>query len=60
MTKKIKIKYIHSPIGRPERQKETVRCLGLSRIGQIKEVPNNESIRGMIQKIPHLVEVVKG
>ena len=60
MAKTIKIKYIHSPIGRKKDQKETVRCLGLSKLGQVKDVPDSPSVRGMINKIPHLVQVVEG
>ena len=56
---KIKIKYIHSPIGRNISQKETVRCLGLSRLNQVKEVIDNSAIRGMLAKIPHLVQIVE-
>jgi large subunit ribosomal protein L30 len=57
---KIKIKYIHSPIGRHKSQKETVRCLGLTRLNQVKEVTDNPAIRGMVAKIPHLVKIVEG
>lgn len=55
---KIKIKYVHSPIGRDKSQKETVRCLGLSRLNQVKEVTDNLAIRGMINKVKHLVQIV--
>jgi large subunit ribosomal protein L15 len=58
MSKTIKIKYVHSPIGREKRQKDTVRCLGLKKLGQVKEVSDSDSIRGMLKKIPHLVEVL--
>jgi large subunit ribosomal protein L30 len=60
MSKKIKIKYIHSPIGREKRQKETIRCLGLSRLGEVKEVVDNQAIRGMLTKVPHLVQIIEG
>lgn len=56
---KIKIQYVHSPIGRPQKQKDTVRCLGLSRLNEIKEVEDTPSIRGMLNKIPHLVKVLE-
>jgi len=59
MAQTIKIKYIHSPSGRPEKQKETVRCLGLSRLGQVRDVPDSPSVRGMVKKIPHLVKIIK-
>ncbi|MCP5463659.1 MAG: 50S ribosomal protein L30 [Deltaproteobacteria bacterium] len=56
----IKIKYVHSPIGRNKKQKEAVRCLGFTRLNQVKEFPDNPSIRGIIKKIPHLIQVVEG
>lgn len=58
MAGKIKIRYKHSPIGCHKSQKETIRCLGLSRLNQVREVPDNQAIRGMITKVSHLVTVV--
>lgn len=57
--KKIKIQYIHSPIGRKQDQKDTVRCLGFSKLYEIREVSDVPTIRGMINKIPHLVKVIE-
>lgn len=57
--KTIKLKYKYSPIGRGQDQKDTVRCLGFTRLNQIVEVPDDACIRGMINKISHLVEIVK-
>ena len=59
MEKTLKIKYIHSPIGRTQKQKDTVRCLGFTRLGQVKAFPDTAAIRGMAQKIPHLVQIVE-
>ncbi|MBU0504921.1 MAG: 50S ribosomal protein L30 [bacterium] len=59
MEKKIKIKYIHSPIGRKKDQKDTIRCFGFTRLNQVKEFPDTPCIRGMVKKIPHLVQVVQ-
>lgn len=59
MSKKIKIKYVHSPIGRDKSQKETIRCLGLSRLNQVKEVVDNAAIRGMINTVSHLVRIIE-
>ncbi len=56
--KKIKIKYVHSPIGRNKEQRETIRCLGFRRLGQQREMPDNASVRGMINAVQHLVSVV--
>ena len=54
----IKIKLVHSPICTPEKHKVVVRGLGLTRINQVVERPDNASIRGMVAKVPHLVEIV--
>jgi len=55
---KIKIKWIRSAAGRPERQKLTVKGLGFTKLNQIKEVVDNPAVRGMVEKIPHLVQIV--
>ena len=55
----IKIKQIKSKIGYPKDQKQTLERLGLHRISQVVEKEENPSIRGMIQKLHHLVEVVE-
>ncbi len=55
----IRIKYIRSSIGRPQRQKRIVRGLGLKKLNQVVERPDTPEIRGMILKIPHLVEIVE-
>lgn len=55
----IKIKQIKSGIGYPVDQKKTLIFLGLRKISQVSEVEDNPSIRGMIRKVHHLVEVVK-
>ena len=59
MANKIKIKLIRSTIAAPSKLKAVVRGLGLRRINQVVERPNDEAIRGMVAKVPHLVEVVK-
>lgn len=57
-TAKIKIKWVKSAAGRPERQKLTVKGLGFTKLNQVKEVVDTPATRGMIQKIPHLVQMV--
>ena len=61
MTKKqaavLRITLIRSTIGRPADQGRTVASLGLRRLNATVERPNNPSIRGMVTKIRHLVEV---
>ena len=54
---KVKIKQVRSIIGRPKRQKDTVKALGLKKINQTVEHTVNPQIEGMIKKVLHLVEV---
>ncbi len=53
--KLIRVKLVRSPIGYPQRQKETVRSLGLTKMNQVVEHTDSPAIRGMVAKIPHLV-----
>jgi len=55
--KKIKITLVKSPIDRPERQKQTVRALGLNKTNSFTEVEATPQILGMIRKVEHLVKV---
>lgn len=55
--KTLKIKLVKSPIGYSQRQKGTVKALGLKKINDIVEQADTEVIRGMIAKVSHLVEV---
>lgn len=56
---KIKVKQTGSLIGKPEAQRKVAIALGLGRIGKQREFTDTESIRGMIAKVHHLVEVTK-
>jgi len=55
----LKVKMIGSLIGCPEKQRETVRGLGLRRMHQVVERADTPEIRGMVKKIPHLVALVE-
>ena len=55
----IRIKYVRSSIGRSQRQKNILRGLGLKKLNQVVERPDTPEIRGMVLKIPHLVEIVE-
>ncbi|MEA3335829.1 MAG: 50S ribosomal protein L30 [Chloroflexota bacterium] len=59
--KVVRVTYIKSTIGYSEKQKATVRALGLRRLGDTVEQANTPVIQGMINKVGHLVsvEVVK-
>jgi large subunit ribosomal protein L30 len=54
----LKIKMIGSVIGCPEKQRATVRGLGLRRMNQVVERIDTPAVRGMVKKIPHLVAIV--
>ena len=55
--KKLKITYVKSAIGYPQRHKDTVRALGLRKLGQSVEHKDTPVIRGMVHKVAHLVDV---
>ena len=56
---KIIVKQVRSTIGRPESQVTIVKALGLGRIGKTKEVEDSASVRGMVAKVSHLVEIAE-
>ena len=53
----LKIKWIRSSIGCPQDMRQTIRGLGFRRMQQVVERADTPSIRGMIAKVQHLVEV---
>ena len=53
----LRITLIKSPIGYTQRQKDTVRALGLRRMNQTVEHADSPVIRGMVTKVGHLVQV---
>jgi large subunit ribosomal protein L30 len=55
--KKIKITQIKSAIDRSERQKATLKALGLNKINASREVEATPQILGMVRKVEHLVQV---
>jgi large subunit ribosomal protein L30 len=55
--KKLRVEYVKSMIGYSQRQRGTVRALGLTRLGDVVEVEDNDAMRGMLRKISHLVQV---
>ena len=57
--KTLHITQVRSAIGRPADQGETLKSLGLGKIGRTVDQVDNPSIRGMIFKVKHLVEVVE-
>lgn len=56
-TKTIKITLVKSPIGAIPKQRATVKAMGLRKMHQTVEMPDNDATKGMIQKVRHLVKV---
>ncbi len=54
---KIKITQVKSGIDRPERQKRTLQALGLRKVNATVEVEQTEQIKGMVNKVSHLIKV---
>jgi large subunit ribosomal protein L30 len=57
--KTVRLRQVRSGIGCPREMRETLKALGLRRMHQVSERPDTPETRGMIAKIPHLVEVVQ-
>ena len=55
--RKLQIRWTKSSIGQSRRQKDTIRALGLRRLGDVVEQVDTPVIRGMIDKVGHLVQV---
>ena len=56
---KLHIKWVRSAICSPVKHKLVVKGLGFTRLNQIIERPDTAAIRGMVKKVPHLVEIVE-
>ena len=59
MAKTIVVKQIGSPIRRPAKQRATLVGLGLNKMNKTRELEDTPSVRGMIAKIPHMVEIIE-
>lgn len=55
----IRIQYYKSAIGYPKNQKEIVRSLGITKLNQIVERPDNAATRGIVAKVPHILRIVE-
>ena len=53
----LRVTQVRSSIGCKPKQRGTLRALGLRRIGMSNTVPDRPEIRGMISRVPHLIEV---
>ena len=54
----IKIQYYRSSIGYSQKQKVMVKSLGITKLNQVVEKPDNAAMRGVVAKIPHLLRIV--
>jgi len=58
-TKKIRIQYYRSAISTPVKHKRVIAGLGFTRLNQVVERVDNESVRGMVKTVPHLVRILE-
>ncbi|HZO81972.1 MAG TPA: 50S ribosomal protein L30 [Candidatus Binataceae bacterium] len=59
MAETIKVRLVRSPIGTKERVRQTVRGLGLGRVGSERELKRTPEVEGMLRRVSHLVVEVK-
>jgi large subunit ribosomal protein L30 len=59
MAKTIVVKQVGSPIRRPQKQRQTLIGLGLNRMHKTRELEDTPAVRGMVNKISHLVEIIE-
>ncbi len=59
MEKTLEIKLVRSSIGSNKRVRDNLKTLGLTKMNQVSIKPDNPSIRGMIRKVEHLVQVTE-
>ncbi|WP_296428157.1 50S ribosomal protein L30 [Yoonia sp.] len=59
MAKTIVVKQIGSPIRRPAKQRATLVGLGLNKMQKTRELEDTPSVRGMVNKISHLVKIIE-
>ena len=57
--KTLKVRQTGSPIRRSDKQRQTLIGLGLNKVGRVRELEDTPSVRGMINKISHMVEIVE-
>jgi large subunit ribosomal protein L30 len=60
MADKLKIKQVKSLNGASRKQRDSLRTLGLGRIGKTTERPDDPTVRGLIHSVSHLLEVSDG
>jgi len=56
-TATITVRLVRSMIGRPEKQRLVLRGMGLTKLQKVVQLPDTPQIRGMLDKVKHLVRV---
>ncbi len=59
MSNTIKVKQVGSPIRKPASQRATLIGLGLNKMHKVRNLEDTPSIRGMINKVSHLVKIIE-
>ena len=59
MAKTLVVKQIGSPIRRPAKQRQTLIGLGLNKMHKTRELEDTPAVRGMVNKIQHMVEIIE-
>jgi len=59
MEKKVTVRWRRSAIGRIEGQKKIIKALGFKRLNQTLTLPDRPEIRGMMNRVSHLIEVIE-
>ena len=57
--KTLTVKLVKSTIGTKPKTAGTIRALGLGKIGSVNTLPDRPEIRGMLARVPHLIEVTE-
>jgi large subunit ribosomal protein L30 len=55
---KLQLKWVRSAIAAPVKHKQVIKGLGFTRLNQVIEREDTPSIRGMVAKVPHLVQII--
>lgn len=56
---KLKIQYVRSAIGAPEKHKLVIKSLGFKRLNQVVDRVDTPAVRGMVAQVPHLVKILE-
>jgi large subunit ribosomal protein L30 len=60
MSGTMRVQLVKSGIGHPQRYKDTLRGLGLTKMNKVVTLNDTPAVRGMVNKVIHLVKVLEG